>query len=118
MGGLKGLKEVKVEEIKSKHSLVDNAESHDKSVDAAKLRNEKTARKDPSKYISHHNSGTTCSKVVIEKDGKFAYIARRRADALIASNTGYSYAKKSQWKKLVRDSKEPALLNVPVITKK
>lgn len=118
MGGLKGLKQVKVEEIKSKHSLVDNAESHDKSADAAKLRKEKTARKDPSKYISHHNSGTTCSKVVIEKDGKFAYIARKRADVLVASNSGYSYAKKSQWKKLVRDAKEPALLDVPVITKK
>jgi hypothetical protein len=105
MGGLKGLKQINV------------AESHDKSADAAKLRKEKSARKDPSKYISHHNSGSTCSKVVIEKDGKFAYIARRRADVLVASNSGYSYAKKKQWKALVRDSKEPALLEVPVVTK-
>ena len=117
MGGLKGMKEIKVEEIKSKHSLVEKAESHDNAADAAKLRKEKTARKDPSKYISHHNSGTTCAKVVVEKGGKFAYISRRKADILVASNSGYSYAKKKQWKELVRDSKEPALLDIPVAVK-
>ena len=117
MGGLKGLKQINVEDIKSKHSLVDNAESHDKSADAAKLRSEKAARKDPSKYISHHNSGQVCSKVVVEKDGKFAYINRKVADKLISGNTGYSYAKKKQWKELVRDSKEPALLDIPVTVK-
>ncbi len=117
MGGLKGMKEIKVEEIKSKHSLVDKAESHDKSADAAKLRKEKTTRKDPSKYISHHNNGKICSKVVIAKNGKFAYISRKKADVLIASDSSYSYAKKSQWKELVRDSKEPVLLEIPVIVK-
>lgn len=117
MGGLKGLKQISVEDIKSKHSLVDNAETHDKSADAAKLRKEKSARKDPSKYISHHNSGNVCAKVVVEKDGKFAYINRKRADVLVASNSGYSYAKKKQWKELVRDSKEPALLDIPVAIK-
>jgi hypothetical protein len=114
----KGVKPIAVEEVKVKTSSVDNTETHDTANAAAKLRKEKTARKDPSKYISHHNSGSTSNKVVIKKDGLFAYINRTHADRLVASNTGYSYGKKSEWKTNVRDAKEPKLLTVPPVSKR
>ena len=114
----KGVKPIAVEEVKVKTSFVDNTETHDTANAAAKLRKEKTARKDPSKYISHHNSGSTSNKVVIKKDGLVAYINRKHADILVATGQGYSYGKRSEWKTLVRDSKEPKLLTVPPVTKK
>jgi hypothetical protein len=112
MGGLNKAKDIKVEVIKSKtSSTIDNTETHDKQKKEVVLKE----KKDPSKRLSHHNSGEMSAKVVITKGGKFAFIKRKVADKLIANGQGYAYAKKSQWKELVRDSKEPALLEIPTV---
>lgn len=105
----KGVKAIAVEEVKVKTSSVDNAETHDSKKPVLKTVKE---RKSPERYISHHNSGSTSNKVVVKKDGLYAYISRKVADKLVASNTGYSYGKRSEWKEFVRDAKEPKLLDI------
>jgi hypothetical protein len=113
----KGVKAIAVEEVKVKTSSVDNAETHDSPKQPVQrtLKEKKPA----THYISHHRGhGRTSTKVVVKKDGLFAYINRTHADRLVASNTGYSYGKKSEWKTNVRDAKEPKLLTVPPVSKR
>lgn len=105
------LKTMQVEEVKTTSSNVDKSKTHD-SENAKKLRAEKV-RKDPKKYISHHHGhGVESNKVVVKKDGLVAYVDRVVANKLVKSGKGYSFAKKSEWKKLVRDAKEPKELNI------
>ena len=105
------LKTMKVEEVKTSSSTIDKPKTHD-SANAIKLRAEKV-RKDPRKYISHHHGhGVESNKVVVKKDGLVAYIDRVIANKLVKSGKGYSFAKKSEWKKLVRDAKEPKELKI------
>lgn len=107
----KGVKSMQVEEVKVKSSSIDTEQTHD-SKKQPKLRVVKE-KKPATHYISHHRGhGNTSTKVVITKGGAYAYIDRKTAAKLVASNTGYAYGKKSEWKQFVRDATEPKLLEV------
>lgn len=107
----KGVKPVKVEEVKVKTSSVDNAETHD-SKKQPKIRVAKE-RKPAKHYISHHRGhGNTSTKVVVKKGDAYAYVNRKVAAKLVASNNGYEYGKKADWKKFVRDATEPKVLDI------
>jgi hypothetical protein len=106
----KGVKPMQVEEVKVKSSSIDNEQPHDSKKPKIKVVKE---RKPATHYISHHRGhGNTSTKVVITKGGAYAYIDRKTAAKLVASNTGYAYGKKSEWKQFVRDATEPKLLEV------
>ena len=97
----KGLKEIKVETVASKNSQVDTGPGADKAAQI--LGRTKKQRKDPKHYISHHHGhGRLSAKVVVKKGNAIEYIDRATADAQV-KNEGWTYGKKSEWKKLVRD---------------
>ncbi len=100
-GKLKGIKTMQVEQVKSKS--VETEQTNDSSKAVQILTSTKKTRKEPKFYISHHHGhGKVSGKVVVKKGDKIEYVDRKLGDKLVMSE-GWSYGKKTEWKKLVRD---------------
>lgn len=96
----KGIKKIEVEVVKAKTQETPTVGAEKA---AQILGREKKQRKELKRYISHHHgNGRVSNKVVVKKGDVIDYIDRDTADAKVKSE-GWTYGKKSEWKKLVRD---------------
>lgn len=91
------LKEIKVEEVKTKSVM-----KTDESTTSAKTF--KAPKKPAVRCRSHfHGHGKQSNKVVVKKDKEIVYVSRDDAVKMVKS--GWQFGKKSEWKKNVRDVK-------------